>query len=339
MNFPGCSVENHIRMLEPANCYLYFLQSRLKRLLMAWNCLSLQVRTYTSPPNMNTPSFPLVYIGNLENIHWLERSLFQYHQLAGTEKIPLWKCRSEIKQNIRDKTHTVIDINRILARFLPKGGFTSYPWIRQAVSLDSEEYKNRRYQLMGEFRRLMRKHGYATGITSAKEDIRHFYRDLYLPFVSYRFQATAYPRSYAEIAKAVSHGFILQIFHKNEWIAGDVVRISGNEIQGIASGLLPDYSKSSRLTARAVMYPILFEWAASKGYRRINLLRSRANLQDGVFASKKHRGAVAEVDSWPHTAIKFYIPPESALPDLWKTQLVEYLGVLIPLDEALNRQS
>ena len=118
-----------------------------------------------------------------------------------------------------------------------------------------------------------------------------------------------------------------------------MVRISGDEVQCVASGLLPDYREPSRKTARTILYPVLFEWALSKGYRRINLLRSRANLQDGVFASKSHRGAVAEVDSWPHSALQFYVPMDGILPEFWKTQMVQKNDQFIPLNDALSSRS
>jgi hypothetical protein len=303
---------------------------------MICNCRSLQVRTYESKGIRTNHSSPIDYIGNLENINWIEGSLLKNYQLTGIQKIPFWNYDKEINRNISRKTVTVLDINRSLVHFLPSGGFTSYPWIRQVVYLDSGEYKKRRRNIMAEFRRLMKKHEYSAGITSSRKDIDFFYRHLYLPFVDYKFQSTAHPRSHYEISRAVKKGFILQIFYKGGWIAGDIVRFSGDEIQGIASGLLPDYREPSRRTARTVMYPILFEWAQSNGYRKINLLRSRANLRDGVFASKKHRGAIAEVDSWPHSALRFYIPENTLLPEFWKTQLVLKNDRLTPLEEILN---
>ena len=329
------SIRATLQPEEPMNRHLYLLLSHLKRFIMAFNCLSLECRLYRSAGSEGRTASSMAYIGNLENTAWLERSLFQNYQLNQVRKIPFWQCRREIRRYVEEKVVTVVDINRIPARFLPPGGFPSYPWIRQVVTLDSREYRGRQRPTMSEFRRLMRKYSYTVGITSEAEDIRFFYDKLYLPFVEYRFESMAHPRSFPEISKAVRKGFILQIFHKNQWIAGDIIRVGSDEIQGIASGLLPDYNKASRRTARTVMYPVLFEWATSKGYGRINLLRSRANLEDGVFASKKHRGAIAEVDSWPHTEIRFYIPAGTDLPELWKTQLVEEEGKLVPLGEVL----
>ena len=330
------SGRNRLHLREPANPHLYTLLSHLKRIVMIWNCASMEARIYETTAEVTDSPSPVLYLGNLENIKWLERSLLQNYRQTSSRKISFPGSGITIKKCVSENTVAIVDINRTLAPFLPPGGLSSYPWIRQVVSLDSKEYRKHRYQLMGEFRRLMRKYSYATGLTSDPEDILHFYNNLYLPFVEYRFESMAHPRSFSEISKAVRKGFILQIFHENEWIAGDAVRISGDEIQGIASGLLPDYKRASRHNARAVMYPILFEWATSRGYNRINLLRSRANLEDGVFASKKHRGAVAEVDSWPHTRISFYVHPGTNLPDMWKAQLVELDGHLIPLGEALG---
>ena len=289
MASPKYSAFSGFRLSEPAGHFNYLLCSYFKRLLLLYKSFNFHLRVYVREGSDGLPASRIVYIGNLENLDWLEDSMLGEAELSEYRKISLVNCRREVKK-WAGRAIVAVDINRILTAFLPSGGRTSYPWIRQVVYLDSTEYKSRRRNIMAEFRRIMRQQGYSTWMTSDPEDVIFFYEKLYLPFVRYRFGNSARPRRLSELQKAVKNGFITQVFYQEEWVAGDIFRICGNEIQVLSSGLLPDYRQFSRRKARTILYPILFEWATAKGYRKINLLRSRANLTDGVFSSKAHRG-------------------------------------------------
>ena len=338
MAYSNYSAFRGFRLAEPANHSLYLLFSYLKRLLLLYKNSIFYQRIYEIPGKEGSPISRIVYIGNKENLDWLEDSMLAGEALRKERKISLVECRAEIRRWLAEKAMVVVDLNRFLTPFLPSGGHTSYPWIRQVVYLDSIEYKSRRRNIMAEFRRIMRQQGYSTWMTSDPEDVIFFYEKLYRPFVHYRFGNSARPRKLSELQKAVKNGFITQVFHQEEWVAGEIFRICRNEIQALSSGLLPDYLQFSRRKARSALYPILFEWASAKGYRKINLLRSRANLTDGVFSSKAHRGATAEIDSWPHSSLQIYIPAGLEPPRIWKTQLVKKMGKPVPLGDVLEKE-
>lgn len=337
MASPHYSAFCGFRLAEPANRLFYLLLSYLKRPLLLYKSFNLQQRVYVKEGNDGLPDSRIVYIGNMENLDWLEDSMLGGARLSDCRSISLAHCRREVRK-WAGRAIVAVDINRMLTAFLPSGGHTSYPWIRQVVYLDSNDYLIRQKNLMSEFGRIMRQQGYSTRMTSAPEDVIFFYENLYLPFVRYRFGNSARPRSLSELQKTVKKGLIIQVFHQDEWVAGDIFRICGNEIQALASGLLPDYRQASRRRARTVLYPILFEWASVKGYRKINLLRSRANLEDGVFSSKAHRGATPEIDSWPHSALQIYAQPGLELPLAWESQLVRKAGKLVPLGDLLGKE-
>lgn len=328
------SAISRFRLSEPANQALYILYSYLKRMLLLYKNLTLHRRVYETTPKERMPLSRIVYIGNLENLDWLEESMLAGTQLRETRKLNLMECRAEIK-NRAGSAIVVVDHNRFLTPLLPSGGHTTYPWVRQVISLDSNEYKSRRKKILAQSGRIIKQYGYSFGLTSDPEDVNFFYEKLYLPFVHYRFGSSAHPRSLSELQRAAKKGFLIQVFFKDCWIASDIFRVCGKEIQVLASGLLPDYQQPSRRKARTVIYPILFDWASANGYRTLNLLRSRANLEDGVFANKTHRGATAEADCWPHSALQIYVPENLELPGMWKSQLVRKYGKLIPLEKVL----
>ncbi len=337
MASPNFSAFGGFRLSEPSSRFFYLFFSYLKRLLLLYKNFNLYLRVYADKGSEGLPVSRIVYIGNLENLDWLEDSMLDGAELREYRSISLFNCRKEVKK-WAGRAIVAVDINRILTAFLPSGGQTSYPWIRQVVYLDSTEYLSRGGNLMGEFRRIMRQQGYAFGMTSDPKDVIYFYEKLYLPFVRYRFENSAHPRNLSELLKAVKRGFVVQVFHGGEWIAGDVFRICRGEIQVLSSGLLPDYGHASRRKARTVINPFLFEWASAKGYRKINLLRSRANLKDGVFSSKVHRGATSEIDPWTHSALQIYAPAGLELPPGWESQLVKDAGKLVPLGEVLEQE-
>ena len=337
MASPNFSAFGGFRLSEPSSRFFYLFFSYLKRLLLLYKNFNLYLRVYADKGSEGLPVSRIVYIGNLENLDWLEDSMLDGEELREYRSISLVNCRREVKK-WAGRAIVAVDINRILTAFLPSGGHTSYPWIRQVVCLDSTQYLSRRRNVMAEFRRIMRQQGYSTWMTSDPADVIFFYEKLYLPFVRYRFGNSARPRSLSELQKAAKKGFITQVFHQEDWVAGDIFRICGNEIQALSSGLLPDYRQASRRKARTVLYPILFEWASMKGFRKINLLRSRANLNDGVFASKAHRGATPEIDSWPHSALQIYTPAGLELPPGWESQLVKDAGKLVPLGDVLEKE-
>jgi len=322
------------QIYEPANPLLYSATAYAKRFVHLAFSFSLQARAYREDKSKNENPLRVRYIGTGETLPWLKKSLLDGMEITESGRANPFKWNGLVRACLSEEEVVLLDINRILLPLSPKSGFTSYSWIRQIIRFNSPEYRKRSPAIMAEFRRLMRKYEYTAGTTRDRKDTDYFYQELYLPFVEHKFGDSAHPRRLSEMYRAVKRGFILQIFHAGEWIAGDLVRIVGNELQGMASGLLPDYDAPSRRTARTVMYPILFEWAASRGLKTINLLRSRANLVDGVFASKKHRGAVAEVDCWPHTALRIYVPGDMALPTIWNSQLVNINGMLVYLEEA-----
>lgn len=337
MAFSDYSAFGGYRLSEPSGHFMYLLYSCLKRLLLLYNSCNIYMRIYAKEGSAGTPSPGIVYIGNMENLDWLEDSMLDGAELSENRNIRLANCGQEVRK-WEGRAIVVVDINRMLTSFLPAGGHTSYPWVRQVVYMDSIEYKSRRRNIMSELRRIIRQQQFAFGMTSDPKDVIYFFEKLYLPFVRYRFGNSAHPRNLSELLKAVNNGFVVQVFHKGEWIAGDVFRVCRGEIQVLASGLLPDYQQASRRRARTVINPFLFEWASGKGYRKINLLRSRANLQDGVFSSKAHRGATPEIDSWPHSALQIYAPAGMSLPPAWASQLVKKAGKLVPLGDILEEE-
>ncbi len=328
------SAISRFRLSEPANHALYILYSYLKRMLLLYKGFALHRRVYETTKKKGIPLSRIVYIGNLENLDWLEDSMLAGTQLRDNRKLSLMECKAEVR-NWSGSAIVVVDHNRFLTPFLPSGGHTTYPWVRQVISLDSNEYKSRRKKILAQSGRIIKQYGYSFGLTSDPEDVNFFYEKLYSPFIHYRFGSSAHPRSLSELQRATKRGFLIQVFFKDSWIAGDIFRVCGNEIQVLASGLLPDYQQPSRRKARTMIYPILFDWASANGYRTLNLLRSRPNLKDGVFVSKAHRGATAELDSWPHSALQIYVPENLELPRMWKSQLVRKNGKLIPLEEVL----
>ena len=131
---------NNFRLSEPANHHIYILTSYFKRLLLLYKSFSLNQRLYETGKKNEMPVSRIVYIGTLENLDWLEDSMLPGIRLRENRKINLAECGNEVKK-WSEKAMVIVDINRYLTPFLPPGGHTTYPWIRQVISLDSNSYK------------------------------------------------------------------------------------------------------------------------------------------------------------------------------------------------------
>ncbi len=143
----------------------------------------------------------------------------------------------------------------------------------------------------------------------------YFHERLYLPYVTARFANSCYPRTLAELWKAVKRGFLLQVWRDDRWIAGVVCCVQKDDVSARAFGHLPEEEYSLRLGGLSAAYYGLLQHALQHSFSCVDLMRSRPNERDGIYCHKKRWGAVAEKDCWPHTAICLFPPKDTLAPN------------------------
>lgn len=307
-----------MRFREPTNVLLYVLASLAKRVALLYRSFRL-IQVDVEDLLSGTC---LIYIGEGESLGYIRETYFEHGIETKTNTLPLWGLNKRVKQLASSNVLIFVEINRILKSLIPPRGLLTFPWVRQRVSLNSNDYMERRRKIDSTFGRKVRKFHYRFQITRDKELVKRFYEKLYLPYVTTRFENTYHARTLSELQAAIYSGFLLQVFAQDLWVSGAICKLKKDEICTLAFGHLPNDQYDLRWGGLSTAYYFIFKWAEENSMLTVNLLRSRPNTSDGVYEHKRRWGAKPEIDSWPHTALWIFIPEEIKLPSSLKKQLV-----------------
>ena len=296
---------------------LYALTSLAKRMVLLYRSLNLNQIEVENP----TTGLRMIYIGEGESLNYVRKIFFVDAKETKTTHLPIWSLNQRIKQLTSSNTLIFVEINRVLKHLIPPGGLLTFPWIRQQVWLNSNDHLKRKPKIEATFGRKVRKFNYRFQITRDDELVQKFYEELYLPYITARFENTSHARALSEIRAAIKSGFLLQVFDHDIWISGAICRVKKKEICAFAFGHLPDTQYDLHWGALSATYYFIFKWADEHSVEKVDLLRSRPNTGDGVYEHKRRWGARPMIDSWPHTALWIFIPKTEIGPFL-KTQLI-----------------
>jgi len=307
-----------MRFREPANKTLYRLASLVKRILLLHRSFCLHFVQAEDPAS----GMHLVYIGEGESLNYLRKTYFGQSKEAEITTIPLWHLKRKIGQLVSREALIFVEINRMLTPLIPGGGWLTFPWIRQRVSLKSNDYEERRHKIEGTFGRKVRKFNYRFQISREKEPVVRFYHELYLPYITTRFGDEAHLRALSELQAVLRSGFLLQVFSEDLWVSGAMCRVKKGDLSVIAFGHLPEPQYELQRGALGAAYYFIFKWAEENLTFEVDLLRSRPNAEDGVYEHKRRWGARSEIDSWPHTALWIFRLKGSEIPQSIKSLLI-----------------
>jgi hypothetical protein len=271
----------------------------------------------------------IVYLGEGTNLLWLARL---HGARMGERKTLDWRDLPALIGQRRSLIY--MEINRLLRPLLPPGAFFTLPWLYYAA--DPSE-RGKRKMIEATYGRQLRQQGFTFRWVRGDEAARSFYRDFYHPYAQWRFGVQMHARGRGEIVAAARHGMVLHVLDKDRVVAAGVCRLRGDTMTFLAMGLAGDYVNLLRRGAMAALYYEVFRWAREHGMRRVNLLRSRPHLRDGVVVHKRRFGAQPKLDSWPHALLAVYPPVGHPLPEASKDLLVESgHGTLVTLAERLQ---
>ena len=313
---------------EPVNDTAYMLASIAKRfalLLRSFMLTSLEIDGVI-------PGKRFVYLGEGESLPYFRKILSANNEDCSAVKVPLWRLRNEFRRRSSPDTLLCLELNRLLRPMVPAGGLLTYPWVRQRVYLNSREYGKYRWKIEKNGRKTQERN-YRFRLANDYESIERFYEELYLPYISARFGDSVHLRSLGEFKRWVGSGFLLQVFHGDIWVSGVVCRLRKGELSVLALGHLPEERYPLSFGALSAAYCFLFQYAAEHSLDRLDLLRSKPHGDDGVFRHKRYWGAIAEIDTWPHTAIWFYPPAGCDIPKVLEKQLVWSGGIFRDMRE------
>ncbi|MBD3375260.1 hypothetical protein GF406_09510 [candidate division KSB1 bacterium] len=310
---------------EPLHPVPLTMTGLVKRLLLLPRSMQLTHLVFSHGENA------VHYIGEGESTGYLTELLGEYQSL---EKISLpellfkgyrYQNRIVLRPLIGKKTSdqrtderrsdepdapVVLEVNRLLRRFIPARVPVTFSWIRQIAHLD--DYRNRKSYINGVFGRKVRKYGFTHRVTQDSKELNLFYHNVYLPYIQSRFGRQSHPRSLKMLDTQVRHGFLLQVYEQQQCVAAAVCRRIRRQLIAVAFGVAQDHDDHLKRGALSACYYFIFQQAEREGLDSVDLLRSRPHKNDGVYEHKRRWGAHACRDPWPHTVLG--ILPSGILP-------------------------
>jgi hypothetical protein len=279
--------------------------------------------------NLQAGEDEIAYVGEETNLLWLAR----LHGARMGERKPFdWRDLPALIGQRRNLVY--LEVNRLLRPLLPKGAFFTLPWV---CFVADPRAQDKRKMIEATYGRKVRQQGFAFRWVTGDEAALSFYRDFYHPYTRWRYGDQTRARGQDEILAAVRHGLVLQVLDKDQVVAAGVCRLCDDTLTFLAMGLAGDYVNLLRRGAMAAVYYEVFRWARDHGMHRVNLLRSRPHLRDGVVLHKRRFGAQPTLDPWPHALLAVYPPVGLSLPEAAKDLLVESgHGTLVTLAERLQ---
>ena len=318
---------------EPSNSFLYAAASILKRIALFHRSLWLRQMECKGVARDGSTDFVLNYIGEGESWDYLKNLFFSDPTKEKQSAVPIWSLRDRVRQLMSSDSPVFVEVNRLLDRMVPGGGFHTFPWIRQKVFMNDRNYLDRKRKIEETFGRKVRKNNYRACHVADRSSVKVFHEEFYVPYMKNQHGDTSHVRSMHELRSAVRTGFLLQVFDGNSWVSGAICRQSGATLSALAFGLRPDYDYHLRQGALSAVYYFMFQWASENSVEVVDLCRSRPHADNGVFEHKRRWGAICEMDEWPHISTWIFVPEPKKAHAMLNRNLVWHKNEFVELGE------
>jgi hypothetical protein len=322
---------------EPVGSALFLPASLLKRGLLLHRSAHMHAAWLglAEGSGMNLERSAL-YCGEGESLRFLG-SLHGGHH--GPTRPVQWSKLGDLVRAPERKFVLYVEVNRACAWLLPRGGYRTFPWIRQRVRLDHADAQRASRALEGVYGRRVRRYHYQPKFCHNPDSAVAFFNRMYLPYIESRYGTEAQPRVLRELIRAQGAGFLLKVEEGQQWVAGAVCQLRGREVTVLALAVAPPFDDLLRRGALSAVYYFLIAWAREHGVESVDMLRSRPHVANGVYEHKRRFGAEPHADAWPHTAIQIYPPQAGSAPGIAGGLLVRSGAGFVPLKNLLTHST
>jgi len=236
----------------------------------------------------------ILYIGNKHQLKFIMG-------LIGTNKCKFSKhCTlffweiGRYLENPNLKTDLItININKILYYYLrPKGYFRIPDFVKSVLDLSGsfEDIKKNFHENILRNNRNILNSKYSWKVLNNESALRHFYYEMYVPYIKKRFGELAVIDSYYKVRRLFRTGFLMTIQKENKPLSGAICRTRNGififEFVGIEKGSL-QLLKEGALDA---LYYYCISLALEKKCKEIDFGNSRPFLNDGLIRYKRKWG-------------------------------------------------
>ena len=161
-----------------------------------------------------------------------------------------------------------------------------------SVSLPLTETKRKkiRHSQKHNLRRI-EKNNFSYDMTNEEECFEDFFHNMYMPYAKDRFGAEAQLYRYDDALQMFRRGGLMWVRQNGRIVAGHLIAIEGRTARGLVFGTIDGRREPIIAGAHSASYWFTIEWAIEKGFRQLNLGRTRPSLSDGVLTTKRRWGA------------------------------------------------
>ena len=133
-------------------------------------------------------------------------------------------------------------------------------------------------------------------ISHDERDLRFFYHQMYVPHMTQRFGRFATLDSYEHIAEAFRRGFLLKVPAGGEPIASALCEVRGDTFIYRRIGVRETPVDPVWGGSTSAVYYLMLRQAWERRLARLDMMRARAFLRDGVYLYKRQWGAQVAPD-------------------------------------------
>jgi hypothetical protein len=192
-------------------------------------------------------------------------------------------------------------------RFNRDGEYLEIPdWLNMVVVLADDwasVVKSFRHTTRNNDLRLIRRNNYRCETTNDRRAIERFYDDMYVPFVSSRYEDGSVFTTRGRVIRKAMKGKLLHVLRGEQLVAAGVVLPGNDTLYFLWMGLPPDCLERPPEGAISALYYYGIKYAFDNGYKAVDFTGTRPFLNDGAFRFKRKWGARVEDTYSPNSIL------------------------------------
>jgi hypothetical protein len=129
---------------------------------------------------------------------------------------------------------------------------------------------------------------------------------MYLPHIKKQFDEISIIDTYEEMKFYFLRGFLLFVMADEQSISGGLCLIENDTFIFRRLGVLDGDKKHLKKSAQSAIYYFILRHATEEGFKKVDLMKSRSLLMDGVYRTKREWGAAVYPDGESKKWVYFF---------------------------------
>ncbi len=148
-------------------------------------------------------------------------------------------------------------------------------------------------------------------VSNDLKDFDSFYNEMHVPHIQKRFGNLSELEPYDEMKDSFLKGLLLLTEEGDKTVAGGLCVIQDDTLLCRRTGVLNGDKEYLKRGASSARYYFALKYALAHGISKVDLMRSRPFLNDGVYKMKREWGAAVYPDDESGLWVFFFIPQYS----------------------------